>query len=78
MMENNRFYTVKDVLKKIGITRPTLYKWFREQKIPEVIRDRNNFRLFTEKDINRILAYKNLRKNPSPNNLNNRWKDKMH
>ena len=75
-MENNRFYTVKDVLKKVGITRPTLYKWFREQKVPEVIRDRNNFRLFTEKDINRILVYKNVLRKPKLNNVN-KYKNKI-
>jgi len=68
-MENN-FYATKDVLKKIGITRPTLYKWLKEGKIPEVNRDRNNFRLFTKKDIDNILAYKNLIRKPVANNSN--------
>ncbi len=63
-MKNNNFYTTKKVLKKVGITRPTLYKWLREGKIPEVNRDRNNFRIFTKKDIERILAYKNLIRKP--------------
>jgi excisionase family DNA binding protein len=68
-MDNN-FYTTKDVLKKVGVTRPTLYKWLKEGKIPEVSRDRNDFRLFTKKDIDNILAYKNLIKKPTIKNSN--------
>ena len=71
-MKNNNFYTTKEVLKKIGITRPTLYRWLREGKISEVMRNRNNFRLFTDKDIANILAYKYFIKKPEPNNFNNR------
>ena len=68
-MDNN-FYTTKDVLKKVGVTRPTLYKWLKKGKIPEVSRDRNDFRLFTKKDIDNILAYKNLIKKPTIKNSN--------
>ena len=75
-MNDNNFYTVKDVLKKAGITRPTLYKWLREGKIPEVMRDRNNFRLFTKKDIEKILAYKNLIRKPLKKMLLNSFNDK--
>ena len=64
----NHYYTTKDVLKKVRITRPTLYKRLREGKIPETVRDRNDFRLFTDEDIRRILAYKNRLKQPKHNN----------
>ena len=73
-MKNNNFYTTKEVLKKVGITRPTLYKWLREGKIPEVNRDRNNFRIFAKKDIERILAYKNLIRKPMSSNFNKKQK----
>ena len=64
-MKNNNFYKTKYILDKIGITRPTLCKWLKEGKIPEVPRDRNNNRLFTRKDIENILVYKNLIKGPT-------------
>ena len=64
-MKNNGFYTTQDVLNKVGITRPTLYKWLKEGKIPEVMRDRNNFRLFTKESIEKIMIYKNMVKPPS-------------
>ena len=63
--KNNRLYTTKDVLSKVGVTRPTLYKWFKEGKISEVMRDRNRVRLFTKNDMEKIFSYKNLIKQPS-------------
>jgi DNA-binding transcriptional MerR regulator len=53
------FYTTKDVLKKVGISRNTLFLWFRNNKIPEIKRDRNGHRIFSKKDIETILNYKN-------------------
>lgn len=67
-MNKNRFYTTKYVLNKVVISRATLYKWFKEGKIPEVSRDRNNKRLFSAKDIDNILEYKNLIKKSVSNN----------
>ncbi|MDO8525677.1 MAG: MerR family transcriptional regulator [Candidatus Omnitrophota bacterium] len=66
-MKNAAFYTTKDVLDRLMVTRPTLYKWLREGKIPEPIRDRNNFRLFTAEDIENILGYKTLIRKPIHN-----------
>lgn len=54
-----RFYSTKEVLKKVGVSRNTLFLWFKNKKIPEVARDRNGHRIFTEKDIRVILDYKN-------------------
>ncbi len=71
---NSRFYTTKHVLDKVGITRPTLYRWFKEGKISEIMRDRNNRRLFTVREIEKILTYKNLIKRPIQNNFNRRDK----
>jgi len=55
----NKYLKTKDVLKKIGISRTTLFLWFWNKKIPEVKRDRNGHRIFTKKDIENILHYKN-------------------
>lgn len=54
-----KFYSTKEVLKKIGVSRNTLFLWFKHLKIPEVQRDRNGHRIFTKKDIEAILTYKN-------------------
>jgi len=55
----NSYYTTKDVLKAVGISRNTLFLWFWHKKIPEVRRDRNGHRIFTKEDIAAILNYKN-------------------
>lgn len=75
-MNKNNFYTTKYVLDKVGITRLTLYKWLKNGRIPEVARDRNNNRLFSMKNIDKILEYKNLIKKPtsSSNQIYNRIK----
>ena len=55
----DKFYSTKDVLGKVEISRNTLFLWFKHHKIPESRRDRNGHRIFTKKDIQTILAYKN-------------------
>jgi len=52
------FYTTKDVLKQVGISRNTLFLWLKKGKVPEVIRDRNGHRLFTPQDVEQIVAFK--------------------
>jgi len=54
-----QFYTTKDVLKKVGVSRNTIFLWFKQRKIEEVSRNRNGHRVFTDEDIRRILSYKN-------------------
>ncbi len=56
---HNKFFSTREVLKKVGVSRNTLFLWFKHRKIPEVQRDRNGHRIFTKKDIELILAYKN-------------------
>lgn len=57
-MHEKLFHT-REVLKRIGVSRNTLFLWFKHRKIPEVQRDRNGHRIFTKKDIQKILSYKN-------------------
>jgi predicted site-specific integrase-resolvase len=57
-------YTTKDVIELIGISRATLYNWFRNKKVRDVARDRNNFRVFVAEDVKRISAYKNMIRSP--------------
>jgi len=62
---HDKIYRTKEVLGIAGISRATLYNWLRDGKIKEVARDRNDFRIFTESDVQVILAYKNMVKAPS-------------
>lgn len=54
-----KVYRTKDVLRTVGICSNTLYDWINRGKIPEVKKDRNHRRIFTETDIERIKAFKN-------------------
>jgi DNA-binding transcriptional MerR regulator len=57
-MTTKCFSTI-EVIKKVGVSRNTLFLWFKHRKIHEVQRDRNGHRIFTKKDIQSILDYKN-------------------
>jgi excisionase family DNA binding protein len=50
----DRTYSTVEAAKAIGISKPTLLRWIREKKIPDVKRDRNKWRVFTEADVARI------------------------
>lgn len=63
-LQDCKIYRTKEVLKIIAISRATLYNWFRNKKVQDVARDRNNFRVFTEADIKKLLTYKNLLRRP--------------
>ena len=54
----DKCYTTKDVIRKVGISRTTLFLWLWHKKIPEVRRDRNGHRIFTQEDIDRIIDFK--------------------
>jgi len=58
-MSKKKYFTTKEVLKKVGISRNTLFLWLKKGKIPEVIRDRNGYRLFNADDVKNILNFKN-------------------
>ena len=40
--------------KKLRVSKATLLRWFRQKRIGEVRRDHNNWRVFTERDLQRI------------------------
>jgi len=54
-----KYLTTKDVIKKVGISRTTLFLWIWNKKVPEVKKDRNGHRIFGKEDIDRILNFKN-------------------
>ena len=58
-MNRKKYFTTKEVLKKVGISRNTLFLWLKKGKISEVIRDRNGYRLFSSEDVKNILNFKN-------------------
>jgi DNA (cytosine-5)-methyltransferase 1 len=47
-------YTTDEAAKELGLSKSTLLRWFREGRVSDVARDRNNWRIFTSADIERI------------------------
>jgi DNA-binding transcriptional MerR regulator len=48
---------LKEAARIIGVAPITLKRWLLEQKVSEVARNRNGWRVFTPADIERISAY---------------------
>jgi len=43
---------------ELGVSRPTLLRWFREQRVEDVkVRDRKGWRLFAPEDIKRLKKW---------------------
>ena len=54
-------YKMKEVSHIVGVSTRTLMRWFKEGKIQEVDRDRNNHRVFDQQDIEQIQQFANRR-----------------
>ena len=46
--------------KELGISKVTLVRWINQNKVPDVAKDRNGHRVFTDKDLERIKAYRDM------------------
>jgi hypothetical protein len=49
-----RTFGTAEAAKKLGVSRQTLHRWFAVGRVKDVLRDHNNWRVFTSQDINRI------------------------
>lgn len=54
-------YTLKEAAALIGVAPVTLKRWLLTSKVPEVARDRNNWRRFTDADVRRIREFADKR-----------------
>jgi excisionase family DNA binding protein len=43
-----------EAAKRLGVSKPTLLRWFAQRRTADVRRDRNNWRVFTQQDLERI------------------------
>jgi adenine-specific DNA-methyltransferase len=50
------FYGTTETCQKTGISRATLYRWLRKGLLSKQRKDRRGWRLFTEEDLQKILA----------------------
>lgn len=56
-MKEKKLQTVSEVARRAGVHPDTLRRWIRDGKIPEPRRDRNDWRVFTESEVQVILAF---------------------
>jgi excisionase family DNA binding protein len=54
---SQKYYQTNEVSKIAGVHRDTLLRWLREGKIPEPKRNRNNWRIFSQVDLDNIVEY---------------------
>jgi len=54
-MATGSTFSTAEAAAEIGISKQTLLRWFREQRVADVARDRNGWRIFTKSDIQRII-----------------------
>ena len=50
-------YQTNEAAQRIGCSRSTLLRWFREGRVTDVARDRRGWRVFTKEDISRIRRW---------------------
>lgn len=56
-MDKKDVYSLKEAAKLVGVSPITLKRWLLSQKVAEVARNRNGWRVFTSKDIDRIRRF---------------------
>ena len=49
--------STREAAERVGVSRNTLLRWFREGRVADVRRDRNGWRFFTPEDVARIRTY---------------------
>ena len=55
-IDGKRYYEAIEVCKKVGISRPTLFRWLKRGLLIKLHKDRRGWRLFTEEDLKKIQA----------------------
>jgi len=60
---NKKRYNVKEVAEALGITRQTLYYWFKKGWV-KPNRDYRNYPVFTDEDIKKIEKWRNTLRRP--------------
>ena len=56
-MHGNDRLSTKQVAEHAGISRTTLLRWLRNEKVPEPDRDRNGWRAWTQKEADAVATY---------------------
>jgi len=57
-------YSTQEIADLVGVTKRCILNWLRDGKIPEPDRDRNQYRIWTQRELSQVLAYKGQRLKP--------------
>jgi len=55
-INGQKYYGTLESCEKIGISRPTLFRWLKAGILEKKRKDRRGWRVFTEEDLNKIKA----------------------
>ena len=61
-MEEKKILTPSEICKIAGISKNTLFDWEKKELIPKAKRDWRGWRVFSEKDLQKVLEIKNTKK----------------
>lgn len=61
-MTQDKFFTIAEVAKRVGVHVDTLRRWVKTGKIAEPSRDRNDWRVFTEDEVQDVIRFANVTK----------------
>lgn len=59
-MRHKRLYQVREVLRRVGISRNTLYNWEKRSRIPTPKRNVSGYRVYTEDEVEQIEKLENM------------------
>lgn len=51
------YFLTNEAAREIGVSRPTLLRWFREKRVADVSRDRRGWRTFSPEDVERLKRW---------------------
>jgi|GEM_PF-1701506 excisionase family DNA binding protein len=61
--KGKKYYTIKEVCKRLDVSKKTIYNWEKCGEIPPPQRDWRNWRLYTNDDIEKIAEFINSHRN---------------
>jgi len=59
-------YSTKQAAQRIGVSKETLLRWLRDDPSREPSRDRRGWRVWTQQDIDRLVAWNSATTRPAP------------
>ncbi len=58
-IDGKQYYSTQEVADNVGVSKATLLRWIKNGDVAEPIRDRRDWRIFTEHEIRRIYEWAN-------------------